>query len=133
MKWRRPLWDLDLLGRVEEAHAKLLDKGGLKCGLSLAREEQMDWQLSVDVTQSLQDLETLDESKFYGCQPPLYLCVHASPQRVCMCARDSKVHIHIQMERKKESQCEREKREERREGEKLARSSIVIMQVDQLE
>jgi hypothetical protein len=37
------------------------------------------------------------------------------------------------MERKKESQCEREKREERREGEKLASSSIVIMQVDQLE
>ena len=64
--------------------------------------------LSVDVTQSLQDLETLDESKFYGCQPPcICVCTHRHRESVCVRAIARYMYTYRWRERKRVSERER--------------------------
>ena len=72
--------------------------------------------LSVDVTQSLQDLETLDESKFYGCQPPcICVCTHRHRESVCVRAIARYMYTYRWRERKRVSVREKRGRKGERE------------------
>ena len=72
--------------------------------------------LSVDVTKSLQDLETLDESKFYGCQPPcICVCMHHHREFVYARAIARYIYTNGCRERKRVSVREKKARKGERE------------------